>query len=151
MVVRHNDGALKVTFQYIFLVAAIIVAGNFTARDISLQKLSIGAYENLANVAMISVGVPATPENTLALQLAQREGDLTQRESQLIERERSLGTKYEEAIAQNKRLTLYVLGSVTFLLLLLILLNFYLDLKRDEEDRSGSRPIEHRGEFTTRL
>jgi hypothetical protein len=151
MVVQHNDGAVKVTFQYIFLVAAIVVAGNFAASDISLKKLTSVAYENLASVATLSVGVPVTPENTLALQFAQRDGELTAREAQLLERERSLGVKYDEAIAHNKRLTLSVLGSVTFLLLLLILLNFYLDLKRNEEDRGESRPADHHGEFTTRL
>jgi hypothetical protein len=152
MVVQHNDGAVKVTFQYIFLVAAIVVAGNFAANDVSLKKFTNAAYENLASVATLSVGVPVTPENTLALQFAQRDGELTAREAQLLERERSLGAKYDEAIAHNKRLTLYVLGSVTFLLLLLILLNFYLDLKRGEGDRKESRPTaDHHGEFTTRL
>jgi hypothetical protein len=151
MVVRHNDSMIGVTFQYIFLVAAIVGAGHFASSGVSVDRFTNAAYENLASIATLSVGVPVTPENTLALQFAQRDGELTAREAQLLERERSLGVKYDEAIAHNKRLTLSVLGSVTFLLLLLILLNFYLDLKRNEEDRGESRPADHHGEFTTRL
>jgi hypothetical protein len=151
MVVRHDDSMVKVTFQYMLLVATIVATGSFSALSPQMSKFTNAAYENLASIATLSAAVPLTPENILSSQFAQRDGDLTLRETQLLERERSLGLKYDEAIAQNKRLTLYVLGGVTTLLLFLILLNFYLDLKRDEEDRKGGRPTDHRGEFTTRL
>ncbi len=151
MVVRHNDSLLRVTFQYMLLVAVIVTLGRFAVGGVLLGTWTNATYENLASIAMLSASVPVTPENTLALQFEQRDSELSAREEQLLERERLLGAKYDEAIAHNKRLTLYVLGSVTFLLLLLILLNFYLDLKRGEGDRVGGRNTDHHGEFTTRL
>lgn len=153
MTIRQNDSIFSVTLQYALLVGAIVVSGQLAASGVSLSALTSAAYQNLASIATLSASVPATRENTLALQFLQKEGDLTLREQELIERERSLGLKYDAMIAQNKRLTLYVLGSVTFLLLLLILLNFYLDIRRDEEDRAGRRLVDtdHHAEFTTRL
>lgn len=151
MVAWHNDSMTRVTFRYLLLVAVIIATAHLAAGGGPLGRLTNAAYENLASVATLSASVPPSPENTLALQLSQREGDLTAREAQLLEREKALGAKYDEAIAHNKRLTLYVLGSVTFLLLLLILLNFYLDLKRDKEDRKEEQHTDHRGEFMIRL
>ena len=95
--------------------------------------LPISAYQNLANVASFSAAIEQTPVNTLAQQFDQKGKELTAREAQLLLREQELGAKYQESIDSNRRLTLYVLGGITLLLLLLIFMNFYYDIKREEE------------------
>ena len=133
MVVWLGQSKSKVTMQYGALVAAIVMVTQLGLGDISYKRHAISAYQNLANVSSISVGVPPTEINMLAQQFDQKQKELTAREEALLDREKDLDAKYQESIEANRRLTLYVLSGVTILLLLLIFMNFYYDIKREEE------------------
>ena len=63
-----------------------------------------------------------------------------------------------EETAKQNRITLFVISAATLLLVLLIVLNFYLDRVRGGEVASSARtpstthdPHAHEGEFTTKL
>ena len=133
MVVWHTESKKKVTMQYLALVFAVVLTTEIASGGIPLKSFALSAYQNLASVASLSAAIEQTPVNTLAQQFDQKGKELTAREAQLLLREQELNAKYQESIESNRRLTLYVLGGITLLLLLLIFMNFYYDIKREEE------------------
>lgn len=137
MVVLRHESKQKVTMQYLALVFAVVLTTEIVSGDIPFKSFAVSTYQNLANVASLSAGVPETQLNMLAQQFDQKEKELTAREQELLDREKELDAKYQESIDANRRLTLYVLGGVTILLLLLIFLNFYYDIRREEEREKG--------------
>lgn len=150
-----HESKRKIAFQYTAIIAGVILVSQLGIHDISFGKLATNAYENLANVASMSASIPPNDFNVLATQFSNKENELTQREQDLLAREASLDAKYQEQIAANKRLTLYVLGGMTLLLVLLIFLNFYFDIKREEAREKGAG-VEHgampnHAKFTTQL
>lgn len=76
----------------------------------------------------ITAGVEKNPINTLAQNLRQKDLALTERERLLVEEESRLVRN-----GNTQDLSFLIIGFGT-LLLFLILLNFYLDLKRKKED-----------------
>ena len=133
MVVWLHESKRKTSFQYAAIIAAIVLVSQLSVHDLSLKKLAVTAYQNLASVASLSAAVQPNEYNVLATELEQKNIELTTREQDLIKREQALGEQYQREIDANKRLTLYVLGGVTAFLLLMIFLNFYFDVKREEE------------------
>jgi uncharacterized membrane protein (DUF485 family) len=79
-------------------------------------------------VVGITVGVAENPYNSLAQQIAEREGELTDRETELVASERELRER-EDAIAWKATLAVYSIGA-SFILFLLVGLNFYRDWQR---------------------
>lgn len=155
MVVLIHESKRKIAFQYTALILGVVLVSQLGIHDISVGKLATNAYENLANVASMSASIPPNDFNILAAQFSQKENELTQREQDLLAREANLDAKYQEQIAANKRLTLYVLGGMTILLIMLIFLNFYFDIKREEarEKEVGVEhgAVPHDAKFTTEL
>ena len=133
MALWHTESKKKVTMQYLALVFAVLFTTEIASGDIPLKSFALSAYQNLANVSSLSAAIEPTPVNMLAQQFELKEKELTAREAELLEREKQLDAKYQESIDANRRLTLYVLGGITLLLLLLIFMNFYYDIKREEE------------------
>lgn len=155
MVVFIHESKRKIAFQYTALIAGVVLVSQLAINDISFGKLATNAYENLANVASMSASIPPNDFNILAAEFSKKENELTQREQDLLAREAGLDAKYQEQIAANKRLTLYVLGGMTLLLVMLIFLNFYFDIKREEarENEVGveNGTLPHDATFTTKL
>jgi hypothetical protein len=145
------DARTKAVFQTFVLMVALVTVLHMAQDGTSLGAMARNAYENVASVSSMSVAVPPSEYSYLAMQFAQKEGELTSREQALLAREQAFGAQYQEAIDANKRLTLYVLGGVTALLLLLILVNFYLDIQREKGEIKKEVHRDHSGEFTTRL
>ncbi|MBI2120464.1 MAG: hypothetical protein HYT94_02455 [Parcubacteria group bacterium] len=90
--------------------------------------LSVGPKEftrQLGSAVSVSAGVASNEYNTIAQSLLEKEAEVNQREAALAERERAV-------MAGGERDTMLVATvlSVGFLLLFLILLNFYLDWRR---------------------
>lgn len=150
-----HESKRKIAFQYTALIVGVVLVSQLGIHNISFGKLATNAYENLANVASMSASIPPNDFSVLAAQFSQKENELTQREQDLLAREASLDAKYQEQIAANKRLTLYVLGGMTMLLIMLIFLNFYFDIKREEarekEAGGGHGTMPHDAKFTTQL
>lgn len=151
MIAFNADARTKAVFQSFVLMAALVTALHMAQGETSLGVMARNAYENVASVASMSAAVPPSEYSYLAMQFAQKEGELTSREQALIAREEAFGMQYQKAIDANKRLTLFVLGGVTLLLLLLILFNFYLDIQRGKSETKKEASHDHSGEFTTRL
>lgn len=120
-------------FRYATLIVAIIVFGQIELPHVPLSKMASEAYQNLANVAAINASIAPNEYNTLAQQFSDKDRELTAREQELIAREKALDAKYQEEIAATRRTTLFTVGGATLVLVLLILANFYFDIKREEE------------------
>lgn len=144
--------ALKnnVSVRYGAIIFGVVLVGQIGMQHTSLGSLAVAAYQNLATVASMSAAVLPNEYNSLAVQLDQKDKELTDREQELLRQEAVLDAKIEEATAANKRLTIIVLGSVTALLLILIFLNFYFDVKREESHERKASEEEHH-EFSTKL
>jgi NADH:ubiquinone oxidoreductase subunit 6 (subunit J) len=145
------DARIKAAFQSFVLVGALMMVFYMAQDGVSFPAMAKNAYENIASVSSMSAAVPPSEYSYLAMQFAQKEGELTSREQALIAREQAFGAQYQEAMDANKRLTLFVLGGVTILLLSLILANFYLDAQRGKGETKKEVSHDHAGEFTTRL
>jgi len=80
-----------------------------------------------ANTVGMFAAVPKNENNTLAQDLQQKQQELTEREMLIKQKEQTLGYKEE---SNNKTAVVYI-TVIGGLLLLLILMNFYLDWKRN--------------------
>jgi hypothetical protein len=135
-------------FRYATLIIAIVIFGQLQLPHVSFSQMASSAYQNLANVSSINAAVPPNEYNTLAQQFSEKDRELTAREQELIAREKALDAKYQEEIASTKRTTLLTILGATVILILLILANFYFDIKREEErervlraERGESSPL----------
>lgn len=151
MVGLNIDARIKAALQSFVLVGALMTVLYIAQGGTPLGVMAKNAYENIASVSSMSAAVPPSEYSYLAMQFAQKEGELTEREQALLAREQAFGAQYQEAMDANKRLTLLVLGGITLLLLSLILANFYFDAQRGKNDLEPRAVHEHSGEFTTRL
>lgn len=123
----------KYRFRYATLIIAIMIFGQTQISYAQFSRIASLAYQNLANVASMNATITPNPYNTLAQQFEQKDRELTLREQELIAREKMLDAKYQEEIASSRRTMLFTIGGVTLILILLILANFYFDIKREEE------------------
>ncbi len=148
MVVLFQESKRKTRFQYAAIIVAVMLVSQLSLHDLSLKKIAVNAYRNIASVASFSASVQPNEYNVLATEFDQKDRELTAREQDLVKREQALGEQYQQAIDANNRLTLYVIGGVTLFLLLLISLNFYFDVKREEEHEAV---LPHQEDLSVRL
>jgi hypothetical protein len=88
-------------------------------------------HQYLANAVGMSLSVDPTELNMMTAELTNQKRLLDQRETTLREREIEVGL---QAGGSNERAT-YVLASILFILLVLIILNYVLDFVRTREAR----------------
>ncbi len=93
-------------------------------------KLSNGTQAYLASVIGVGAGVQSTELSELTAELTSRQRELDARETALREREIDIDLN-ESGLAEDY--STYILSSVLFILLLLILLNYTLDYIRMRE------------------
>ena len=98
----------------------------------STQTLAINTHQYLAGAVGMSASVQPTELNQYTAALTQKERELQEREAALAQREISVGLSTETS--DNATAT-YVLSSILFILLVLILLNYALDYLRTRERR----------------
>lgn len=130
-------------FRYGVLIFAIIIASQVGSPHVALSRLTVTAFQNVANIASMEAVVAPNEYNTLAQQFSEKDRELTAREQELLLREQALDAKYQAEILANKRTTLYTVGGATLVLVLLIFANFYFDIKREEE---RERALLHKSE-----
>lgn len=94
------------------------------------SELSNGTQSYLANAIGMTASVAPTELNQYTAELTAKEQELKNREAALKERELSIGLS--ESGEQNDYST-YLLASILFILLVLILLNYTLDYIRSRE------------------
>lgn len=100
----------------------------------STKRLALQTNLYLANAVGMSASVRPTELNMYTAELTKRERDLDAREAALSEREIAVGLSTDSA-STNDTAT-YVLASILFILLVLILLNYTLDYLRARDVRA---------------
>tara|TARA_B100002019_G_C21240719_1_gene585412 strand:+ start:689 stop:1096 length:408 start_codon:yes stop_codon:yes gene_type:complete len=100
--------------------------------DDSTAKLADDTQLYLANAVGASASVEPTELNKYTAALTQKQRELEERESALREREIAVELS-TGGTAQGSDTSTYVLASILFLLLVLILLNYALDYLRQKE------------------
>ncbi len=99
----------------------------------STAQISRGTHAYVATAVGMSAGVDPTELNTFTAELTQQKRELEAREAALKEREISVNLNDGSVVTNDT--TTYVLASILFILLLLILLNYVLDYIRIRENR----------------
>ena len=92
--------------------------------------ISQTTQEYLANAVSVQVGVAPTELNTLTAQVTERLHELDEREAAITERELNIGITDSTAPAQVD-LSTYILSTILFILVVLIVLNYILDYLRE--------------------
>ncbi len=97
----------------------------------STARLSNGTQAYIATAIGVGAGVQATELNQITAELTSRQRELEAREAALREREIEVGLNDGGLV--NSDYSTYILASILFILLLLILLNYTLDYIRSKE------------------
>ncbi len=114
-------------------IASLAVALIFESGilNVATSRMAQNTHQYLANAIGISASVKSTELNQYTAKLTQIERDLINREAAITERELALGLS--EGASDNQKVT-YILASILFILLILILLNYTLDYLRYREN-----------------
>ncbi len=94
------------------------------------KQMSLVTHDYLSAAVGVGASVQPTELNTMTARLAQIETDLKEREAALQEREIAVDINYGTAAEKNSDLPVYILSVILFILLALILLNYWLDYVR---------------------
>ncbi len=121
-------------FSIVCAIALVFQSGLLSE---STAQISNGTQAYLANAIGISAAVQPTELNQYTAALTQKERDLNAREAALSEREISVNLS---GGSLNGDRTTYILASVLFIMLILIVLNYALDFLRSRENRD-LRPV----------
>jgi len=117
------------------LVCAVALLFESGLLNESTAAISQNTHSYLANVIGMSASVQPTELNLYTAELTAKERELEAREAALNEREIKVGLSSTETMPRNNDTATYILASVLFILLVLILLNYVLDYLRAREDR----------------
>lgn len=115
------------------LVCAIALVFESGVLSQSTAMVSMDTHAYLANAVGMSTSVQSTELSRYTAELTSIERDLAAREASLREREISIGLT---SGSSNNDTATYVLASILFILLVLILLNYALDYLRVREEQS---------------
>lgn len=103
----------------------LFVSGILNDKTSTLANI---ATNQMANVVGVSVGVTPTELNTMTAEFTAWQRELAAREAALVEREIAIGLNTNESPPQDW--STFILATILFILLLLILLNYALDYVR---------------------
>jgi hypothetical protein len=97
----------------------------------------------MANAVGVTVGVAPTELNTITADLTKRETALAAREQAVKDREISVGLNGESSDGMSQTTTTFLLATVLFILLVLVILNYILDFIRARRTRfpEGSNSV----------
>lgn len=94
-------------------------------------RLALHTQQYMANAVGVRVGVAPTELNEITAALTEKEQQLSAREERIAEREIAIGlSDGEGSLSQQNGISVYVLSSILFILLILIVLNYVLDYLR---------------------
>jgi hypothetical protein len=113
------------------VVCAVILLFDSGLVDESTRQLSNGTQSYLVATVGVGAAVEPTELNTLTAELTSRQRELDAREAVLREREIEVSLNNGGTLSSDY--STYVLASILFILLLLILLNYILDYLRIRE------------------
>lgn len=108
----------------LWVLSVVVLAGGDIFSGVRMQGALIGS------VIGVSAAVPPNEFNSLVAQLSEREKDLDARAAALSAREQSLLSDLDARQKDRMRGVYTYLFGFTFFLLLLVLVNYYLDYHR---------------------
>ncbi|MCA9354003.1 MAG: hypothetical protein KC877_00610 [Candidatus Kaiserbacteria bacterium] len=114
------------------VVCAVVLVFESGLLSESTARVAEGTHAYLANAVGMSASVQPTELNTLTAELTAKQRELDAREAALREREIAVDLN-SGAVSSNT--SSYVLSSILFVLLVLIILNYALDYLRSREER----------------
>jgi hypothetical protein len=128
----------KDTNYHRFLRVSVLVMAFVLIFESGLLVRSSGTVANnvreyLVGAVGMTASVQPTELNQYTAALTQKEQELRDREAALMQREISSGLN--EGSTTNSQVSTYLLASILFILLVLILLNYALDFLRSREQR----------------
>jgi len=128
----------KDTNYHRFLRVSVLVMAFVLIFESGLLVRSSGTVaknvrEYLVGAVGMTASVQPTELNQYTAALTQKEQELRDREAALMQREISSGLN--EGSSTNSQVSTYLLASILFILLVLILLNYALDFLRSREQR----------------
>lgn len=110
-----------------YVITGLIVAAVVGVSYLSLAGFGGGVFRQLGSVVGMYASIEPNDYNLLAQQLNKRSQELDAREAALEEKELSTSSNTN---TQSDRKAIVYITSIGTLLLALVLLNFYLDIKR---------------------
>lgn len=116
------------------VVTCVLVFQSGLLSDVTAQ-LTTQTARYMANAVGVTVGVAPTELNTLTADLTKRETALAAREQALSEREINIGLNGEGG-GLSQTTTTFLLATVLFILLVLVILNYILDFMRARRTRA---------------
>lgn len=128
-------GALS-TYHSLLRIASLVVALLLVFESGLMSDTTARLADNtelyLANAVGVSVGVAPTELNQITAALTARERDLTERELAVAEREIAVNLNTGDS---SRDAGTFILATILFILLVLIILNYALDYVRARERR----------------
>jgi hypothetical protein len=149
MTVREHNMQHRAS-PYLVLIATLVFAALFFSGIAFTPNSQTEALDQIATVVGMSASVPSNEYSQLAQQLTAREQALSDREAALVlQEETQRGTLNDDVRRANAR-TLIVLSVALVILFVLVMLNFYFDIRRHQRE-SEVHGNGHEGELQTRL
>jgi hypothetical protein len=131
---RRQDSTYHRVLRVAAVVFAVVILFESGLVSESTERLALQTNQYVASVVGMSASVQPTELSMYTAELTKRERDLAAREAALQEREIAVELSTDSNGANNDTVT-YVLASILFILLVLILLNYVLDYLRSRELR----------------
>ncbi len=116
------------------VVTCVLVFQSGLLSDVT-PRLTEQTARYMANAVGVTVGVAPTELNTITADLTKRETALAAREQALKDREISVGLNGEGS-GMSQTTTTFLLATVLFILLVLVVLNYILDFVRARRSRT---------------
>lgn len=123
----------------VVLALVLLFDGGYIVPEARLLSKNVQNY--VASVISVGVSVKPTELNTVTAELAKRNQELDEREAVLTERELAVNLATEPSPARGSDISTYVLSTILFILVVLIVLNYILDYLREKERRLDSRRL----------
>lgn len=116
-------------FSVVFALMLIFESGIINESTIAISQ---NAHMYVANAVGMSASVAPNELNQITAALTEKEKELDKRESALNEREIAVNLSTNNETSSDK--AIFILSSILFILLILIVLNYTLDYLRSKEE-----------------
>lgn len=125
-----GDSLYHKTLRICALTAALLLLFVSGVINDATTELADITTNQLANAVGVSVGVAPTELNTLTAEFSTWQRELATREAAVREREIAVGLNTANSGQSNRDWSTFILATILFILLLLIVLNYALDYMR---------------------
>ena len=100
------------------------------------QILSLNVQNYLASVISVGASIQPSELNILTAEIAEKNKELNERESVIADREIAISLSQSSGGGNQNNISTYILSTILFILVVLIVLNYTLDYIRERERRN---------------